>query len=262
MEVLDAFSEKAKIKKAAVNTIVKEIFIAGNQHFTLQMNSAQGKQKCLTAVPTMSVGGRNYIAHEDAYDIYRYKPQSVKLNIYGAPPTMKDEVLLNFISRHADIVGKMERGTIGVPYEKVIDHSTRIVTITNIKSAAGIPMHAWFNDNRVRFRHRGQVHDREERNSTLQTEWKERQERPKQTIDETQTQVPINVEMKETAPSAKEMETPHDHGMTEENETTSAPTPKERDDDNTKDEMDTGMNKRSPKQIRKRKIKKSTFFIR
>ena len=173
--ILDTFAYTAKMDKLSVNDVIESIFIASKSQFTLEMKSAEIKQRQLLNAPRMMISGREFKASAEAIDLYKYKPHSVRVTIYGAPPTMKDEVLTRFISKHADIVGVVERAYVSEPYQKVIDYSARFVTVTNLKSAAGLPIVGWFSENRVRFTHRGQIRDRNERNKVLHDEWEQRE---------------------------------------------------------------------------------------
>ena len=116
----------------------------------------------LMRMPSVTLEGKSFIGRLADPDSYTYRPKRVKVFLYGAPPTMSDEVLKARLSSFGDLESEIQPDHYDPPWN-LVQNGNRFVYFKNIFSSAGLPPVLWVNSIRLKIRHRGQERKYEER---------------------------------------------------------------------------------------------------
>ena len=117
----------------------------------------------LKIVPSIVVNNIKFTAEIGASDIFEFKPRNLKVMIYDAPLSTKDEILVNRLKSYGDVIDDKIYWEMYAPPFAHIQTGNRFVFMKNVGPREGLPLSLNISSNKIKLRHPGQIRDPEAR---------------------------------------------------------------------------------------------------
>ena len=161
-QILNKISSIWNLPASVISGMVPTLTVRGLDSFLMTCADAATMNEVLNKMPNVALDGKSFIGRLAEPDSYSFKPRRVKVFIYGAPLTMSAEVLKSRLSQFGDIDSEIDFDYYEPPWERV-SNGNRVIYFKNIYPSAGLPLVLWINGVRIKFRHRGQERNWDER---------------------------------------------------------------------------------------------------